>query len=221
MSIACQSPWTTALYMCYRDWRAPLFFQTWLIPIAPLHDRSSHFLVRICALIPSPISSHWHRIASWQNGGINSGMRGVILCPRLSLSLCLSGSLSPSLSICALFAMRGLYRSWNSSLPSDPISDLNILAVPPCKRRDEKSCPFTNALHPSISPYPLSSHRTLHTTHPLWHRPLAKFKLCKMRPSELHFLHARNHLSLIIFVFRLRPGLWNPLSDNRSGKNND
>lgn len=58
---------------------------------------------------------------------------------------------SHSLSICALFVTRGLYRSRNSSLPSDPISDLNILAVPPCKCRDGKSCPFTNALHPSIS----------------------------------------------------------------------
>lgn len=77
-------------------------------------------------------------------------------------STCLS--LVPSfLSISAVFVMPGLYRSWNSSLPSDPISDLNILAVPPCKRKDEKSCPFTNALHPSISPYP--SLLPLHSPH--------------------------------------------------------
>lgn len=60
---------------------------------------------------------------------------------------------SHSLSICALFVMRGFYRSRNSSLASDPISDLNILAVPPCKCGDEKSCPFTTALHSSISPW--------------------------------------------------------------------
>lgn len=92
--VVAMSPWDLVLYMRCRAWRAPLFSQTWLIHIAPLHDRGFHFLVHICALIPSPISSHWHRMASWQNGGINSGMRGVIL------SLPLSGSLSVVLSLC-------------------------------------------------------------------------------------------------------------------------
>lgn len=97
MSVPCWSLWATGMYVCYRAWRTPVFSQTWLIPIGPFHDRSFHFLVRILALILSPIShcaSHWHRMASWQNGGINSGMRGVILSPSFSASLIVAVSLS-------------------------------------------------------------------------------------------------------------------------------
>lgn len=74
------------MYVCFRAWRSLL-----LDMINPYHpsprSQFPFFSPYLCPR-PLPISSCWHRTASFQNGGINSGMRGVIFSLSFSLYLC-------------------------------------------------------------------------------------------------------------------------------------
>lgn len=176
------------MYVRFRAPGSPTLLLDLINPYHPSPWSQFPFFSPYLLLHPPPISYCWHRTASLRVEALIQGWE-VWYSP------------SHSLSICALFVMRGLYRRRNSSLPSDPISDLNILAVPPCKCRDEKSCPFTNALRPSISPQhfpPIAASTPLAR----WHRPAAKSYLCQAIPRECHLFSAQNHLGLIIVVFR-------------------